>query len=624
MIQLNLNCLRYTNVNEIINIIKEYEIVSFDIFDTLLKRDVSSPSEVFNLIEERVGKDFAVLRMQAEKRARRSLNKEEVTLKDIYSFMPLSLRNVRKLEMQYEKKLLTINTAIFPIYEYCRKNHKTIIITSDMYLPQPLLEEVLHANGITFDAFYLSNTVGKQKVTGNLFRYMLDEAKIESKAVVHLGDSIRGDYLGARKAGIKSILIPKRINNTVFFDLYKKKQNTTLHCFINNHIDSEKGNYYKTGFCCFGPVLYGFVQWLHDQVGRYRIFFFSRDGFIIKKAYESIYQNVDSDYLYVSRRSLSVPLLWKYSDWKEIFGFITMTRYFSLRTFLERLGLDPDRYVIRAKEFGLDAEDVFQQASVQTDNKLKKFYTAIRTDVIENSQKEFTALCNYFREKKFVGDVAVVDIGWNGSMQKCLAELMRLADIHVTMHGYYFGIRKQISETSMQGYIYDPKHMQYETSLSFMQGLFESFFLSQEGSTKKYEIKDNIAKPILYTPEYVETDKEFKALKAVQSGALEFCRLFSESILADHAVRKEDFLQNFLAFGTDPSIEEAEWFGDFAFYDTNMVYMAKPGRLSDYLINPKSFLRDFSYAVWKAAFLKRLFRFSVPYCKIYSLLKTLK
>ena len=157
------------------------------------------------------------------------------------------------------------------------------------------------------------------------------------------------------------------------------------------------------------------------------------------------------------------------------------------------------------------------------------------------------ALCNYFGEKKFVGDVAVVDIGWNGSMQKCLAELMRLADIHVTIHGYYFGIRKQISETSMQGYIYDPKHMQYETSLSFMQGLFESFFLSQEGSTKKYEIKDNIAKPILYTPEYVETDKEFKALKAVQSGALEFCRLFSESILADHAVRKEDFLQNFLA-----------------------------------------------------------------------------
>ena len=101
MIQLNLNCLRYTNVNEIINIIKEYEIVSFDIFDTLLKRDVSSPIEVFNLIEERVGKDFAVLRMQAEKRARRSLNKEEVTLKDIYSFMPQSLRNVRKLEMQY-------------------------------------------------------------------------------------------------------------------------------------------------------------------------------------------------------------------------------------------------------------------------------------------------------------------------------------------------------------------------------------------------------------------------------------------------------------------------------------------------------------------------------------------
>lgn len=449
-----------------------------------------------------------------------------------------------------------------------QEKSKKVIITSDMYLPQSLLEEVLHANGITYDAFYLSSTVGKQKVTGNLFRYLLSEAKVESRDVVHIGDSIRGDYLGARKAGIKGILIPKRINNTMLFDLNRKDQNTSLHCFVNNHVDTTKDNYYQTGFCCFGPVLYGFIRWLHEQVGRSRIFFFSRDGFIIKKAYDSIYQDTNSDYLYVSRRSLSVPLLWKHSGWEEIFDYITMTRYFSLQTFLERLGLESDSYVIRAKDFGLAAEDVFQQTSVQADEKLKKFYSTIEKDVRKNSKQEFLALCNYFREKRFAGNVAVVDIGWNGSMQKYLLELMRLSDIDVTLHGYYFGIRKQIPDAFLQGYIYDPKNKQYEPALSFMQGLFESFFLSQEGSTKKYVITGNHAKPVLYLPEYTETDKEFKALKSVQDGAMNFCSRFSESILADCTVRKEDYLKNLFEFGTAPSREETEWFGDFAFYDT--------------------------------------------------------
>ena len=582
------------------------------------------PSDVFWMMEKLLGENFAKLRIQAEKKARNTLNKEEVTIEDIYLFLPQSLHKAKKMEMQYEKELITVNTFFYPIYEYCRKNHKKIFITSDMYLPQLLLEEVLNTNGITYDAFYLSSAIGKQKVTGNLFRYLLSDAKLESREVIHIGDSIRGDYVGAKKAGIKGVLIPKRINNTVFVDLHKKRQNTSLNCFINNHIDNKKDHYYKTGFCCFGPVLYGFIQWLHERIGGRKVFFFSRDGFIIKKAYESIYQNVDSDYLYVSRRSLSVPLLWKYSGWEEIFGYITMTRYFTLRTFLERLGLEPDKYIIRAQAFGLAAEEIFQQNSVQADVKLKMFYTAIQTDVIENSKQEFSALCNYFREKRFVEDIAVVDIGWNGSMQKCLVELMRLANIKVTIHGYYFGIRKQIPDTYMHGFIYDPEHMQYEPPLSFMQGLFESFFLSQEGSTKKYEMINSHAKPILYAPEYAKTDKEFKALKTVQNGALEFCRLFSRSILTDHVVSKEDFLKNLFAFGTAPSVEETEWFGDFAFYDTNIVYMAKPEKLGYYIINPKSFLRDFSYAVWKAAFLKRLFRVNGPYSKIYSFLKSLK
>lgn len=126
MIQLDF--LRHTNVNEIINTIKKYEVVSFDIFDTLLKRDVSSPTEVFRLIEEKIGENFSELRIQAEKKARTLLNKEEVTLEDIYHFLPQSLNIAKDMELKCEKELLGVNTAIFPIYEYCRKNQKKLLL----------------------------------------------------------------------------------------------------------------------------------------------------------------------------------------------------------------------------------------------------------------------------------------------------------------------------------------------------------------------------------------------------------------------------------------------------------------------------------------------------------------
>lgn len=40
------------DVDRIINQIKDYDIVSFDIFDTLLKRNVEKPTDVFKYIEK--------------------------------------------------------------------------------------------------------------------------------------------------------------------------------------------------------------------------------------------------------------------------------------------------------------------------------------------------------------------------------------------------------------------------------------------------------------------------------------------------------------------------------------------------------------------------------------------
>ena len=74
--------------------------------------------------------------------------------------------------------------------------------------------------------------------------------------------------------------------------------------------------FFSFGYETFGIILYGFCKWLRDDLKKNkikRIIFFSRDGYIIREAFNLIEgsDEFQTDYMYVSRRSLRVPLLWK-------------------------------------------------------------------------------------------------------------------------------------------------------------------------------------------------------------------------------------------------------------------------------------------------------------------------
>ena len=66
--------------------LENYEIISFDIFDTLIIRYVEKPEDIFSIIEYRIKDaiDFKNKRINAEKIARRKFERE-ITIDDIYS-----------------------------------------------------------------------------------------------------------------------------------------------------------------------------------------------------------------------------------------------------------------------------------------------------------------------------------------------------------------------------------------------------------------------------------------------------------------------------------------------------------------------------------------------------------
>lgn len=204
------NCFRTCTAPKIINKIKDYDYVSFDVFDTLLRRKVLYPTDVFTIVgNKNSDTTFKAKRIDAEKNARMHVAGEEVTLDDIYKELGKEYETYKQDELEVETNQLSANPFLFEAYRYCQSQGKHIIITSDMYLPKVFLQKILHQNGIVFDHCFVSSEYGVQKVTGRLFRKELEILHISPSQIIHVGDSVRADAIGAWKAGIKFVLIPK-------------------------------------------------------------------------------------------------------------------------------------------------------------------------------------------------------------------------------------------------------------------------------------------------------------------------------------------------------------------------------------------------------------------------------
>ena len=88
--------LKSVRTSTLISIIKKSncQLVSFDIFDTLIKRNVNTSSDVYLILENNYQKFFnkktpiSKLRIDAEKIANKLSEHEDVSLEDIYNVFP--------------------------------------------------------------------------------------------------------------------------------------------------------------------------------------------------------------------------------------------------------------------------------------------------------------------------------------------------------------------------------------------------------------------------------------------------------------------------------------------------------------------------------------------------------
>lgn len=313
------------------------EYVSFDIFDTLLIRPYINPYHIFMHMERFADvQGFAQKRIEAEGKARRFQTAEDVSLDEIYSYLPDDYQYLKDLELEFEGKLLKPNPKVVEIYNAARKLNKKIIIASDMYLPKVFLENVLKKNGFdAYEKFYLSNEIGLAKYSGNLFSFILKDLKIEPQQLLHIGDSLSSDIEQPGNLGIHTWHIAK-ISEQFFNDSCNKRFKELYHKFPNSleisivlallaeayqndsRLFRHEPEYWRDlGYCIGGIIGYSFGDFILKQSVRdnnKQLLCVARDGYIVKKILDILKtDDIKTFYIY-AQRILRARILLDYGD----------------------------------------------------------------------------------------------------------------------------------------------------------------------------------------------------------------------------------------------------------------------------------------------------------------------
>lgn len=197
-------------------VIDKHDAISFDIFDTLIERTVDRPTDIFRLVEKNLkAAGFCQKRLDAELKARQKKQNAEISLDDIYeqldSYSYDFLAQLKDAEIALEIDACSNKKEINEIYDYVVHSGKKIFIISDMYLPENVISQILNNCNIHgYAKLYISNVCGVDKKSSLLFKYVLQENHLKGNQLLHIGDSIKADFLGAIKAGVHAYLVHRK------------------------------------------------------------------------------------------------------------------------------------------------------------------------------------------------------------------------------------------------------------------------------------------------------------------------------------------------------------------------------------------------------------------------------
>lgn len=632
-----------TSLNKIISLIQNSgcKVVSFDIFDTLIKRNLRSANDIFKILEFEFNQHFnkslpiLLLRKKAETNANENSSNEEVSLDEIYAeFEQISEEErkwLRNQEIFLEKNFCQRNRRMYGIYNWCLKNGKKILITSDMYLPLEIIKDILFDAGYyDYSKVYLSNDQKARKATGSLFSIMLEEERLNASEVVHIGDALKGDYLVPKSMGINAILIHRDDSDTMYFNkkvlmsknLEIANNYNIVNSFIRNNMNSNSSFFEKMGFEIVGPVLYGYCKWLIQKLkekGISRVYFLAREGFTLEKAFEMFRPcGISYHVIRVSRRATALPLLYRAKSLDDILNRITVTRAnFTIQNMLKSCELEQENI---DKILSVIESNPYDCVYALSDHQKKKLFDKVYPYIKKISKQQEEYIRGYLNQVEFNGKIAVCDVGWHGTIQNALQDIFEENEIY----GYYIGKKEKRAKEKVksEAFLFDNNYNKWiMREVMSAPDLFELFFLSTDGSARKYA-RDVSGKYYCVQAKPEQSEESAEDVIALQNAALKFVKEFKKLDNAINVQMNSCVCEAaFSAFINYPSADTIKHLKEFSFLNVESHSMVAQHSFGYYILRPKNFVSEFLNNGSKSIFLKSVLKLPLPYISIIDFLK---
>ncbi len=439
--------------------IKNADIVTFDIFDTLITRQVLHPIDVFSLVNilmhQRMNLDFdfCKARVEAENILLQSNKKDEYTLADIhkkikehYNLSDELSSTLIDLELYAEEKLIIPRNDIKKLLLELYESKKNIVLITDMYLSSEQIRRLLVKCGYPSDLNILvSNECKKTKQSGALWEEFF--AHNANKTTLHIGDNEHSDYTMVCKYGREAILIDSPI---------QKFENTEMYEILCEYDNGEFGNSLFLGKFCnsifynsvfsndyiaeditglwLGSVLSSFVRWLINNRDDSLLAFVTREGYILQPMYQQ-YCNIagvepqKNCLFYASRKASSSACATSEENFKAI---LDLPYEGSLKNFLKSR-LD---YEYKGQNSNLEIE-------LPKDAKIVNGYCSeIKKSIFESASQKKLVYDEYINKcliDSSTKELTIVDIGYQASTQYFLS---MVSDKKIS--GKYFMLSKTV------------------------------------------------------------------------------------------------------------------------------------------------------------------------------------
>jgi len=435
--------------------VKQYKILSLDIWDTVLRRKCH-PDEIklatarflyltcyqklkvdYRDVQKLLLSRIAAERTIANQRAPEY--DDEYSIRDVFArTLSDALETADNLQEVVERLYaFELNKEVEMTYldphiveTISQYNYEKLGYISDFYAGTDFLDTLLEHVGfpLEFSFKYVSCEHMLNKRSGRLFQKVLSDLRIEPEEQLHIGDNAYSDHAVPESLGINTLrYLPLEEHN-------RRKSREQFYSIESGHIMERINDemYYGTGTSAIlAPFFVSFVLWILEECikrGIRKVYYFTREGEFFVRLHEVIAQSdlfprdilPQANVLEVSRVATFAASL-RTVSLDEMMRLWNQYSIQSMQAFGKSVALEDEKFRPWLDKYGVPMDEVITYPWL--DDRIQKLF--LDSDFIEffqshiNSLRERLLQYAYQKglEKERPEDIAIVDIGWRGSIQ---------------------------------------------------------------------------------------------------------------------------------------------------------------------------------------------------------------